>query len=149
MKAILLLLLSASILFVVPLKTLAQYNSEEMLYVHKVEKYRKMKNAGRILTFGGTVLTIVGVVAVANAPKTQTTNGYGQTVTTIDESGFGGALAFIAGAASLGAGIPLWIVGSKAEAKYRRKLGDSYLSLNINYQQVGLTWRYQPGRSRR
>src|SRR5690606_4003529 len=100
----------------------AQRSADEMLYFHKVEKYRRMKNAGRVLTIGGTVATIVGLVAVVNAPKTQSVNGYGQTVTTIDDSGMGGAITFIVGSASLGAGIPLWIVGSHAEKKYRRKL---------------------------
>lgn len=120
-----------------------QRSQEEMFYLLKAEKYHRMKNTGRVLTIGGTIVSIVGLVTMMNAPMETTTNGYGQTTTSND--GVGGALAFLAGSAAVGAGVPLWIVGAHAEEKYQKKLGVLSMGLKVNSQQAGLTLRYRIG----
>ena len=128
----------------------AQLNDEKLFYLQKAEKYRRMKSTGAVLTATGTIAAIVGIVMMSNSTYTTTTNSYGQQVTTsTDGNAAGGALTFLAGAAAMGAGIPLWIVGSHAQNKYQRKLDGLALRMNVNQKSAGLTvaWRFQGRRN--
>lgn len=121
---------------------LAQQNDEKLFYVQKAEKYRRMKSTGTVLTLAGGVLAIVGMVTMSNSSYTTTYNGYGQTTTT-DGNPMGGALAFLGGAAAMGAGVPLWAVGAHAEKKYLKKLEGVTVRLNVNRQSTGLAFVYR------
>src|SRR5687767_2608744 len=98
--------------------TYAQLDEDKALYLKKVEKYRKMKGTGQLLTFGGSAMMIIGIVMISNSAET-TYNSYGQQQTTSNNAGGGIALYFL-GAGALGAGIPLWIVGGINKGRYER-----------------------------
>lgn len=114
----------------------AQFNSDKALYASKVERYTRMSKTGATLTAVGGVLFIAGIVMISNSPSTTTTNSYGQpqTVYTGGQA-VGGAIAILAGVGGVGAGIPLWIVGSKNKTKYEQKLELS--SFKIDLQNPG------------
>jgi hypothetical protein len=118
----------------------AQIDEEKALYIQKAEKYRRMKTTGQVLTFGGTVMSIVGFVMLSNVETT--TNSYGQTVTTGNVGG--GIALYLLGSCAVGAGVPLWIVGGINQGRYERKLQNSMtVSLNISPQSNGLGIRYR------
>lgn len=122
----------------------AQQNDEKLFNLMKAEKYRRMKNTGAVLTVAGTILSIVGIVTISNSSYTTTTNGYGQTTSTATSGNpAGGALAFLAGSAAVGAGVPLWIVGAHAEKKYQRKLDGLAFRLNLNRRTAGVALVYR------
>jgi hypothetical protein len=135
MKALFLLLFILSM----TIHAHAQIDKDRLFYLQKVEKYRRMKNTGTILTVTGGILFVVGLVTLSNVETTS--NGYGQTSTTSGNPA-GGAVAFVVGSAGLGAGIPLWIVGSHARDKWQRKLDGVTVGLKINPQGAGLTVRF-------
>ena len=100
-----------------------------------------MKNTGRTLTILGGAAWIVGIVTAANSTITTTNNGYGtQTSTTGNPQQ--AAIELIVGTAGLGAGIPLWIVGSHNERKYDRLQTLTITPYAIPRQQ-GLTLCYR------
>lgn len=114
-------------------------DSDKFFYLAKAEKYRRMKSTGTVLTCTGSVLAIIGIATLSNA--TTTTNSYGYQTTTGNPEA--GAIAFLAGSCALGAGIPLWIVGSHAQKKYERKLSELSAGMNMNRQQMGFSLRYR------
>lgn len=118
----------------------SQIDPQRSLYITKAEKYRKMKTTGTVLTVGGTILTIIGIATLANVETT--TNSYGQIHTTGDP--VAGTLEFLGGLSAMGAGIPLWIVGAHAEAKYNRKLEmlSVKASVNRNGTEIKFTYRF-------
>jgi hypothetical protein len=130
------------LLAVLSVNCYAQYDSDKLFYVKKAEKYRRMKNTGAILTVGGTILAVVGISTLMNATTTTTYYGSGTPATTNTGNAAGGAVAYVLGAASMGAGIPLWIVGGHARRKYERKLEAITVRLDLNQQTNGLTLRY-------
>jgi hypothetical protein len=117
-----------------------QIDPERSLYITKAEKYRKMKTTGTVLTVGGAILTIAGIVTLSNVETTTNMNGQVQTV-----SGNPGAgvLEFLLGIGAVGAGVPLWIVGAHAEAKYNRNLEKLSVRLNVNPKNTGLKLTYR------
>ena len=133
------------ILFVVvTIQSYAQRADPETLFIHhKIEKYGRMKNTGRLLTVGGGALFGIGMVMASNV--TTEMDAYGNTRTTGGNPG-GAVACILLGGAGLGAGIPLWIVGSHAEDKYRAKLIKGTVSLNLkaNRSATGLaiTWKF-------
>ena len=52
-------------------------------------------------------------------------------------------LVYYLGVASLGAGIPLWIVGGHSVRKYERKFESVSFGLNLTPQKAGLTLTYR------
>ena len=99
-----------------------------------------MRNTGTTLTVGGTILAIVGISTMVSAPSFQNANG---TQTYTGDKAVTGAVTYIAGAACVGAGIPLWIVGAHAHRQYNRKLESVTVRLNASTEQTGLTFRYR------
>jgi len=128
------------IFLVIPLYS--QFNPEKALYAAKVEKYKRMKTTGALLTVGGTVLFIVGATTLSNAPTTTTYyNGQPQTTYTGGNAG-AGAVALLLGMGGIGAGIPLWIVGGKSHRKYIQKLEMTGININLQQQSTGIGLRY-------
>lgn len=125
------------------INTFAQINAEKLLYLEKSEKYRKMRNAGTILSIGGTVLVVAGMATILNAAEE--TNTYYGTASTVDEDKLAkGVIMYVAGIASTGAGVPLWIVGGINHARYNRKF--QQLSANVIFSPrtsgLRLTYRF-------
>lgn len=114
-------------------------NSPEMTkldYVQKVEKYRKMRGAGAVLTVVGSICAIAGVATMMNSID--------ESLYTTDDSDWvkGTGLALV-GYGSLGAGIPLWIVGGVQHKKYNTKLQELSVKINTSPQHQGLTLTYR------
>jgi len=88
----------------------AQYRSDSTEYAIKIRKFNNMRGAGIPLTVIGTGLFVAGVVTMNN-------NLFA------DDSAFNtGFAVFMVGATSLGAGIPLWIVGAHQHKQYSERL---------------------------
>ena len=109
----------------------AQMEKEKFFYVQKIEKYRKMKNTGRLITIAGGILFVTGIVTLTNSSTYNSSNSANNIQT--------GVLAYVFGIAGLGAGIPLWIVGGHSQSKYEEKLMIISGNFNINPHQSGLT----------
>ncbi len=124
------------ILFSVGVKCYSQTDPQKLLYLREAERYRKMKNTGTVLTVVGGVLFATGLVTLVNS----STNYYSNSTPNDVRNGL---YAYIGGAACLGAGIPLWIVGG---TKHRKMLAKSEgLSVRINAMPTnrGLTFTYR------
>lgn len=130
-----LLLLLSFFLFTV-ISSFAQHDPDKLFYFAKAEKYRRMKNTGTVLTVAGSILTVVGVVTLLN--HAEPLSGTGD-----EDEILAGAAAYLIGLGSLGAGIPLWIVGAHNERKYNRKLEDISVKLIVAPQRSGLTFTYR------
>lgn len=135
-KFILLVLVAASLL------ASAQMDDQKLFSLKKSEKYRKMKSTGIGLTVVGGVLAIVGIAKMSNA--TYATNPNTGQQTTNDPNANQGALFFLAGAASLGVGIPFTIIGSINHKRYSKRLENMTLNLNLSplNQGIGLTYKF-------
>lgn len=124
---------------VVSFGAFAQVDQDKLFYFKKIEKYRKMKTTGTVLTLTGTALVVVGVVTIVNS--TTTTNG---TYTTTNDSNIvAGVIAYLVGVGGVGSGIPLWIVGGINEGKYIRRSQESAVRLDLDPQKAGLRLRYR------
>jgi hypothetical protein len=108
----------------------------EQLKIYKTNAY-KMQTAGIILTIAGGVLTTSSLFfmfrTVSTEPiwdwNTRSANTYG--------------ILFLGGCASMGAGIPLWVVGSKRQAKAEIALKKmNVVPVNSGAIGVGLTVRF-------
>jgi hypothetical protein len=100
------------------------------------EKAQKMKTGGAVLVVLGSILVISGGVTIANNFDLWSDEN--------DDKAKTGAILFAFGAASLGAGIPLTIVGSHKQRKYRNQLDAISVRANFSPQHrgVGLTYRF-------
>ena len=138
----LLTILIASVLFSVTCG--AQINEEKALYMQKFEKYRRMKNTGQILTFGGSAMMVIGIVMISNAAESSY-NSYGGSSYNSQSSGNagGGIAMYLLGGCAVGAGVPLWIVGGINKGRYERKLNEVSLTFNSSPQNRGLGIRYR------
>jgi hypothetical protein len=134
-----LLLLLSFFLFTV-ISSFAQHDPDKLFYFAKAEKYRRMKNAGTALAVGGTVLTVVGLVTLANS--TDSNGTMGSAASDVGDIVIGAAV-YLMGLGSLGAGIPLWVVGAHNERKYNRKLEDISVKFHVAPQRSGLTFTYR------
>lgn len=121
----------------------AQLNQDKLFYLEKTEKYRRMKRTGSVLTIGGGVLMVVGLVTMVNSSSTTTSTGYGQSYTSTGGNPALGAVGYVLGSAGLGAGIPLWIIGGNNERKYRRLMESASVGIKVDPYSKGLsiTWR--------
>ena len=117
----------------------AQIDHEKALYIEKAEKYRRMKSTGQILTVGGSVMMVAGIVMLSNLETT--TNSYGQTTTTGNVGG--GIAMYLLGGCAVGAGVPLWIVGGINKGRYERKLQSVSVSLKVSPRNNGVGIRYR------
>ena len=109
----------------------AQYKNDSTQYVIKIQKYRDMRTIGTLLTVAGTGLFVAGLVTMAN-------NVWGD-----DQKFENGFVVYLLGGISLGAGIPLWIVGAYQHKKYSEKLKGLSLNLQVRTAYQGLTVRYR------
>jgi hypothetical protein len=114
-----------------------QHDPDKLFYLKKSEKYRRMKNTGTFLSVAGSVLTVVGIVTLVNNSDPQGVMGNNE------DDILAGAAAYLIGLGSLGAGIPLWIVGAHNERKYNRKLEGISFKFHVNPQRSGLTLTYR------
>src|SRR5450631_4487601 len=103
-------------LMLLSVQSIAQRDPDKLFYAQKVEKYRKMKSTGATLTVTGGILVVVGISMILKG--TTTTNSGSSTQTTSNSSADTGALVWLLGIGSLGAGIPLWIIGGHSQDKY-------------------------------
>jgi hypothetical protein len=118
----------------------AQAPDDKALYVQKVEKYRKMKTTGQVLTFVGSAMFVTGFVMLINAAE-ESVNQTGQST---DSSGAAAGLAvYLIGVGGVSAGVPLWIVGGINKGRYERKLQAVSVRLNVSQQNTGLTINYK------
>lgn len=122
-------------------QALAQYDPDKMFLLQKTEKYRRMKNTGATLTVVGTILTVAGIVTVLNNVE-ETYPGSNQYSSTNNKAGTG-AIMWLVGVGGLGAGIPLWAVGTHNYKKYSRKLNAVSVGFNVSPQRTGLTLAYK------
>jgi hypothetical protein len=138
------LAISILILFV-SVQTFAQQNdTQRYRYLGKAEKYKKMQSAGTALTIVGGVLTIVGVITVANSSIDETTDSYGYTTTDTKGHPVLGAFSILGGGACLGAGIPLMIIGGKKHRQYSDMAESVSLKFNANPKRgAGITLTYR------
>ena len=109
----------------------AHYKNDSAEYVIKIQKYRDMRTAGTIFTVIGTGLFVAGVAIMEE-------NLWGS-----DQEFQNGTVIFLIGAVSLGAGIPLWIVGAHQHKKYSEKLKGLSLNLQVRTEYRGLSLRYR------
>ncbi len=129
------------ILFLLSVQTIAQRDPDRLFYALKVEKFRKMKTTGATLTVTGAILVVVGISMIVNSTSSSSHNSSTGTynLTTNQETG---ALVYLLGVGSLGAGIPLWIVGGHQQHKYEGKFEKLSVGLNFSPQKTGLTLAY-------
>jgi hypothetical protein len=120
-----------------------QVDSQKLLYASKAEKYRKMKSTGTVLAIGGGLLFGIGIGVLANSSIDVTTDSYGnQTTSTTGHPG-AGVGCLLLGAAGMGAGIPLWVIGAHNQEKYERRLGTVTVGFNVNPKNTGLKLTYR------
>lgn len=136
MKKVLLLITFLSFVIV---PSFAQINSEKLVYLQKVEKYRRMKSTGATLTIGGSVLMVTGLIVLSNSSYEYVDYGNGNTQERTTGNPLAGAVIWIVGNASVGAGIPIWIIGKNNFRKYSNKLESVSIKVNTNPQYSGLT----------
>lgn len=143
MKSLILLTLLGAITFT---GVRGQANDPRVFNLNKAHKYHKMRVTGTVLTIVGAGLFIGGLSSISKSSSTNTGGSYNGSNYNSTQSNISteGALAYLAGVASLGAGIPLWIVGGHAEKKYLRKLEfDGYSgALDPSRSRHGVTLRY-------
>ncbi len=124
------------------LQTFAQVSAEKLLYLEKSTKYKRMKNTGTILTLAGSVLVVAGMVTMLNAAED--TNAYYGTTPQADNDKFTqGVVMYVFGAAGVGVGVPLWIVGGISHGKYNRKLQQLSARVVVSPQASGLHLFYR------
>jgi hypothetical protein len=126
------------IAFTSHLSLLAQ-DQKKQLYLHKVEKFTNMRNAGIGLTIGGAILTIAGISTMSNAAAEDP-----NLLSEESSSKFAvGYLVTVLGVTATGGGITLWAIGGSKKKSYLNKLNS--LSLNLNPSQhhlVSLAYRF-------
>ena len=109
----------------------AQYRNDSTTYVIKIQKYHDMRTLGTLLTIAGTGMFVAGLMTMAD-------NLWGD-----DQKFENGLVVYVLGVASLGAGIPLWIVGAHNHKKYSEKLRALSLNFNAGASYRGITLRYR------
>jgi len=98
-------------------------SNNKTLYQYKIVKYNKMENIGKTMAITGTVATVLGIVLINGAEWTETTDYYGNTQYTAQDSGAAiGILSLIIGIPLGIAGSVIGIIGHNKKAQYQSKL---------------------------
>lgn len=119
----------------------AQQQDQKEFYQQRVEKFKRIKNLGVGLTAVGGAALCVGLVLAANNDNDDLTiHPQGNQN---DEGLSAGELTAIGSIFLIGPGIPLCIVGSQGESKYRAKLRSVGLMPSIKSQSVAITLTYK------
>jgi hypothetical protein len=121
----------------------SQLKDEKMLYVEKLEKYSRMKKTGKTLVLFGSVLSVAGIIILANSSTTTTYNGGYSSNTTTEGNPGAGLAAYLGGSICVGVGVPLWIVGGINKGKYERKLDGLTVGARVTPGGGGLSLRYR------
>lgn len=100
-----------------------------------------MKSTGTTLTITGGILVVVGISMIVKSVNSYNSNTTSQN--TLNSNAYEGELIYLLGLGSLGAGIPLWIVGGHSQGKYERKFENLSVGFNLNPQRTGLTLSYR------
>jgi hypothetical protein len=116
-------------------RTFAQ-NSNNIDYVKKVEKYRRMKIAGTTLTVLGSVLFVAGTITILNSTAEDL-------FYTESKSTDAGVACFFAGNIALAGGIPLWIIGANNQKKYSKLAQQLNVKISAAPRQPTLTLTYR------
>jgi hypothetical protein len=120
-----------------------QPDSQTLFYASKAEKYKRMKSTGTVLAIGGGVLFGIGIGILANSSIETTTDSYGYQSTTTTGHPGAGIGCLLLGAAGMGAGIPLWVIGAHNQEKYERRLATVTVGFNVNPKNTGLKLTYR------
>lgn len=123
--------------------TVHAQDQKKYLYQSKVAKYNKMKNTGIGLTIGGGVLTVAGIVLMANGINDTSPYDPYSSDTEVGGTFALGYLATILGVTATGGGITLWAIGASKKRSYTTKLNS--ISLNLNpapRRMVSLAYRF-------
>lgn len=119
-----------------------QIDKKKALNIYKYEKYERMKRTGAGLTIVGAIAFGSGLIIALNSFVETTSTSGGPTQTTTHGNPELGAGLFLLGCGGLGAGIPLWTIGSKKEKYYKKQI-DQGVSLGINPQLHAITLAYK------
>lgn len=132
-----------SCLFLTAVSSYAQFSNEKLFYAQKSEKYKRMKGTGTLLTVLGGVAFVAGIATLSNSSITYTSNGYGQQTQQTTGNPGAGAVELLLGMGGLGAGIPIWIVGSHNYKKYENKLNSVTLNFKVSPNKAGIILAYR------
>lgn len=117
---------------VVSFNAIGQMDTQQLQYLKKVEKYRRVRNLGMVMVIAGATMGVVGFSRIINSSSSYPSD---QDV-----------ILWVAGAPFFSAGIPLSIIGHNSMKKYEKKLGaNPGLSLNLQLtpQRQGLVLTYR------
>jgi hypothetical protein len=130
-------LLSVCLLGVI-IQSMAQHQDDKAFYQNRIQKFQRIKKLGVGLTAVGGVALIAGLVIDANNRDNSTSIHPTQEEDRLTV----GEVTAIGSLFLIGPGIPLCIVGSKGESKYKAKLRAVSVLPNITSLQVGVTLAY-------
>ena len=109
--------------------------SDNIDYVKKSEKFRRMRNWGIGLTAVGTTLFVVGSVIIMES-------SVDELFYTESKTADAGAASTMIGGVCLGGGIPLWIIGHNNHKKYSKLSQGLTVKINSTPRSCGLTLTY-------
>ena len=130
-------LLSVCLLGVI-IQSMAQHQDDKAFYQNRIQKFQRIKKLGVGLTAVGGVALIAGLVIDASNRDNSTSIHPTQEEDRLTV----GEVTAIGSLFLIGPGIPLCIVGSKGESKYKAKLRAVSVLPNITSLQVGVTLAY-------
>lgn len=140
----LLLLLSVFLVFF-QISSIAQVYGEKLLYLKKVESFKRMQNTGITLDIIGISTTIVGISMFTSADWQKLKSPSGQSYyATEDPKALKGFLLAIAGIPITAVGTVFTIIGSRKVNFYKRKLGGFSFDYKASpfYQGVVVSYKF-------
>jgi len=111
-----------------------QIDQQKLLYLKKVEKYRKMRNTGFAFAAIGAGCGIYGLTQLIKSSNNKSGQYVGDPTA---------PYLWLAGAPLFATGITLGLVGTGNYSKYQRKLQTVTINLNYSPRQAGLALVYK------